>query len=109
MKANQQGFTLIELMVVVTIIGVLASISISYYQDLTRESADKACAVQTKSFTNNYNLASRTNKIVPTSVAGACRNIATIDILVGIISATAKDPGNKTTVCNISTGACTSS
>lgn len=35
MKKNQQGFTLVELMMVVSIIGILSSVAIPAYQDYT--------------------------------------------------------------------------
>lgn len=52
----QKGFTLIELMIVVAIIGILAAIAIPAYQNYTKKASESACLGEVQGIANQQYL-----------------------------------------------------
>lgn len=106
---SQSGFTLIELMIVVAIIGILASAAIPAYRSYVSESQSSACLSEVKRYSIQVYLVVNDAGVLPVApVVDACQSITdatgwTLATQQKII-ATAKSPSNARIECDIPNG-----
>ena len=102
MKRVQQGFTLIELMIVVAIVGILAAIALPAYQDYivrSKMSEGEAAVAACKTSVAEYLSTHSTGGLTAINLANSgCSTtvtqfVASLDVAAGVIKVTTQNTG----------------
>ena len=68
MMKNERGFTIMELLVVIVIIGVLAAIGVPAYQNMTKKAKDTACEANRRTISTAVGMYYAENGSYPTDI-----------------------------------------
>ena len=106
MHRQTQGFTLIELMIVVAIIAILSAIALPAYNNYRVRTAEGACQAEMRSYAG-FALAIMQNEDTPDAAPRqACVDAEDATAIGADITGTPQEPGIRRTLCNMDTGNC---